>query len=77
MDNGGILYSDLNLPPGTDARYICNTGYDLDPLHDNGRYEFTCTEDGVWDGNVTEVPVECQCKQVQNKGNSLIIAIFL
>lgn len=62
MNNGGVLYSDLNLPPGASAKYICDTGYNLQPLH--GRYEFTCTEDGIWDGNATEVPVECQCESM-------------
>lgn len=60
MSNGGVIYSNINLGPGTTGRYICNDGYTLNPLAD--RYEFTCTIDGVWDGDVIEAPVECLCK---------------
>ena len=60
VDNGGLVYSDLNLSPGASGRYICNEGYTLEPL--SKRVNFTCTEDGVWDGNITQVPIRCQCK---------------
>ena len=60
LENGGVVYSDLNLPPGTEGRYICNEGYTMHT--DNGRKQFTCTEDGVWDGEIIEVPVQCVCK---------------
>lgn len=60
VTNGGIIYSNLNLGPGTTGRYICNSGYALQPLA--GRYEFSCNIDGVWDGDVIEAPVECLCK---------------
>ena len=60
VENGGVVYTNLNLPPGTTGRYICNVGYDLLSFHK--RSEFTCTEDGLWDGNVTKVPVACQCE---------------
>lgn len=56
-----MIYSNLNLAPGESGRYICNAGYALHSFQD--RYEFVCTEDGVWDGNVTEAPIECLCKQ--------------
>lgn len=55
--NGGIIYSDLNLAPGTTGRYICDAGFML-----HGQHEFVCTEDGVWDGHVIEVQVSCKCK---------------
>lgn len=57
VSNGGVVYSDLNLSPGTTAKYICDAGYTLQTLQ--GRSEFSCNEDGIWDGNVAEVPVEC------------------
>ena len=57
VSNGGVVYSDLNLSPGTIAKYICDVGYTLQTLQ--GRSEFSCTEDGIWDGNVVVVPVEC------------------
>ena len=57
------MYSDLNLAPGAEGRYICNEGYSLHTL--DGRKQFTCTEDGVWDGDVLKVPVQCLCKLVQ------------
>ena len=61
LENGGVVYSDLNLAPGTEGRYICNEGYSIHMLY--GRKLFTCTEDGVWDGDVLElVPVQCLCK---------------
>ena len=56
------MYSDLNLSPGAEGRYICNEGYSIHTF--NGRKEFTCTEDGVWDGDVLRVPVQCVCKLV-------------
>ena len=55
--NGGTIYSNLHLSPGTVGRYMCNAGYIL-----YGRREFACTEDGVWDGDVIEVPASCICK---------------
>ena len=58
--NGGIVYDNLNLSPGAVGKYICDVAYILQPLY--GHYQFTCTEDGIWDGNVTEVPVECVCE---------------
>lgn len=60
MENGGIVYDDLNLAPGTTGKYICNVGYSLIPVF--GRDKFTCTEEGIWDGNVTVVPVSCEGK---------------
>ncbi len=63
VDNGGIVYSDLSLAPGISARYVCDVGFNLRPFYE--RYNFTCTEDGIWDGNVTEVPVECQREDLQ------------
>ncbi len=60
VENGGVVYSDLNLAPGASGRYVCNEGYLLITFYDS--YKFTCTEEGIWDGNVTEVPVACQCK---------------
>ena len=62
VESGGVVYSDLNLAPGCVGRYICNEGYVVHTL--NGRREFTCTEDGVWDGDVLKVPVQCVCKYV-------------
>ena len=66
--NGGTVYSDLNLSPGTTGRYMCNAGY---TLHGE-RQEFVCTVDGVWDGDVTEVPVACKCKTVKTALNEVM-----
>lgn len=55
-----MVYSDLNLSPGSEGRYICNEGYIIHALY--GRKEFKCTEEGVWDGDVVSVPVNCVCK---------------
>ncbi len=60
VDNSGVVYSDLNLAPGGVGKYICNEGYFL--MAFNGRKEFNCTEDGIWDGNVTSAPITCLCK---------------
>ncbi len=60
VDNSGVVYSDLNLAPGCVGKYICNEGYFLKTF--NGRREFNCTEDGIWDGNVTSAPITCLCK---------------
>ncbi|XP_064395022.1 complement factor H-related protein 4-like [Halichondria panicea] len=57
VDNSGVVYSDLNLAPGCVGKYICNEGYFLKTF--NGRREFNCTEDGIWDGNVTSAPITC------------------
>ena len=62
MANGGVVYSDLHLSPGTTGKYVCDTGYALQPLLDR-RYEFSCTIDGVWDGDVIDAPVECLRKK--------------
>lgn len=56
------MYSDLNLAPGCEGRYICNEGFAIQTLA--GHKEFTCTEDGVWDGNVLDMPVQCVCKLI-------------
>ena len=61
-DKGGVVYSDLNLAPGCEGRYVCNEGFTVLTL--NGRKEFRCTEDGVWDGEVLEVPVQCVRKLI-------------
>lgn len=55
--NGGVIYSALNLAPGITARYVCNAGY---TLHGHQQHKFACTEDGVWSGDVIDVPVSCQ-----------------
>ena len=61
VDNGGVIYDDLNLAPGATGRYTCFEGYTL--VSDAaGRYEYMCAEDGIWDGDVATVPVRCQCK---------------
>jgi len=52
----------MNLAPGAIGRYTCFEGYTLISFDEDGRYEYACTEDGIWDGNVTTVPVRCQCK---------------
>ena len=62
--NGGIVYSALNLAPGTVGKYICNEGYYRQALY--GRSEFNCTEYGVWDGNVATTPVTCVCESCMN-----------
>ena len=58
--NGGVVYSNLNLAPGTVGKYICNEGYYLQALY--GHREFNCNEYGVWNGNVTTTPVTCICE---------------
>ena len=62
VENGGIIYDDLNLAPGATGRYTCYEGYTLVSFDEDGRYEYTCTEEGIWDGSVTTVPVKCQCE---------------
>ena len=54
------MYTDLNLAPGCTGKYICNEGYDAHALY--GQKEFNCTEDGIWNGNVTTAPVACVCE---------------
>lgn len=64
VENGGIIYDDLNLGSGATGRYICDEGYSLHLFQ--SRHVFTCTEDGIWDGNVTTVPVQCLCKSISH-----------
>ena len=60
VENGAVVYSDLNLGAGCVAHYVCNEGYTLQSIR--GQKEFVCDEYGIWNGDTTSVPVECLCK---------------
>ena len=60
MENGAVVYSDLNLGAGCVARYVCNEGYTLQSIR--GQKEFVCDDYGIWNGDTSTAPVECLCK---------------
>ena len=60
VENGAVVYSDLNLGAGCIARYVCNEGYTLQSIR--GQKEFVCDEYGIWNGDTTTAPVKCLCE---------------
>ena len=60
IENGALVYSNLNLGAGCVGRYVCNEGYTLQSIR--GQKEFVCDEHGIWNGDTTTAPVECSCE---------------
>lgn len=72
VENGVVVYSDLNLKAGCVGRYVCNEGYTLQSIH--GQKEFVCDEYGLWDfRDTSKALVKCLCKLIA----LLLIVLYL